>query len=226
MAIQEQRPVQIGVIGAMQRSHPALTELWFQWLDIPQLHLTEFGMGTPGEVGVLPHTSITLRPSAGSGVTWQRFCDLMAIEPDAVERRSMPIILNERHAGHKEFWKSAKKRELEDAEGPLEWWWRLLVIRQRGIRRASKVLLSSLFDDDTVSRGSPIVSFLNPSLKTEGRRASEVIDKVYASPTDMLVAFDVPLKSARQGLAISLSDAKLRARLTSSLIDLSTSRLA
>lgn len=218
------RPVQIGVIGAMQRSHPALTELWLKWTGINGASRMEFGLGASEDRGAGPVTQILV--SARDAHSWKPFCDFLKLAEDDPARTTMPIRLGERSPAHQEFWGSLKKRELEEVDGPLEWWWRLLVLRQRGVHRASKVLLSSLFGEQPEFRGA-VVSFINPSLKREGRRAEDILPlSSYESTKALALHFVGPREETKTSLEIALDDATLKLRLTSALIDLSVARLA
>lgn len=217
------RLIQLSVIGAMQRSNPALTQLWLQWTGIRYLDLASFDTVRPDEPGP-SGTQITLAPKLDAREGWDALCDSLGIGADAQERRTMPIRLDAKHTGHSAFWQHMKERELTVVDGPLEWWWRLLVLRQRGIRRASRLLATRVFGDDPFCRAA-ILSFDNPSLAKEGRRALDICTS-YKSPQAVVLSVPVSKGSKREALAFSLSDAKLRAHLTSSVIDLATTRLA
>lgn len=215
---------QLAIIGAMQRSHPALTQLWLRWTGIPDLEAAEFGLSRPEEGGH-PDTQVTLPPKAGIQVGWNQFCDAMGLAEDAQERRSMPIRLTSHHSAHSTFWASMYRREMQDVDGPLEWWWRLLVLRNRGIKRASKKLATAVFGEDAIFNDC-VLSLENSSLLKEGRRAEEILANGYRRPTRLLITRSVSLKSQREGLAFSLDDDKLRALFTTQLIGLATTKMS
>jgi hypothetical protein len=215
---------QLAVIGAMQRSHPALTQLWLRWTGIPDLEHAEFGLSRPEEGGA-PDTRVTFTPKAGVQSGWQAFCDAMGLEPDAVERRSMPIHLKAKSKAHLLFWQAMLQREMNDVDGPLEWWWRLLVLRNRGIKRASKKLATAVFGEDAIFNDC-VLSLENRSLSKEGRRVENILVTGYKRPTRLLITRSVSLKAQREGLAFSLDDDKLRALLTTRLISLATTKMS
>jgi hypothetical protein len=117
------------------------------------------------------------------------------------------------------------RREMQDVDGPLEWWWRLLVLRNRGIKRASKKLATAVFGEDAIFNDC-VLSLENSSLLKEGRRAEEILANGYRRPTRLLITRSVSLKSQREGLAFSLDDDKLRALFTTQLIGLATTKMS
>ena len=215
---------QLAVIGAMQRSHPALTQLWLRWTAIPDLEQATFGL-MRAEEGGPPDTSVTLPPKPGILVGWTAFCDTMGLPPDSLERRSMPMRIAAKEAAHGAFWDAMLQRELNDVDGPLDWWWRLLVLRNRSIKRASKKLATATFGEDQLFDGC-ILSLENTSLAKEGRRADDLLVNGYRRPSRLLVTRSVTGKSQREGLAFSLDDDKLRAHFTVQLIGLATTRMS
>jgi hypothetical protein len=218
--------IQVGTIGAMQRAHPALSQLWLRWTGIPDLDMAEFGTSRSEEHGV-PDSSILLNARAimSRPEGWAKLCDVLGFPEDSTERQTMPIRVLAKSPAHSTFWAAMKHREMAEVDGPLEWWWRLAVLRNRGLKTASKKLLVTVFGEDPLF-DSAIASFENPSLNKEGRRAEEVIGKSYKPPTALLVTRSTSSKAKSQGLAFALTDDTLRARVTSSLIDLATSRQA
>lgn len=219
-----QHTVQVGVVGAMQRAHPALTQLWLRWTGIPDLDAAEFGLMRAEEHGP-PDTSIWLKPKPGVQVGWSALCDVLGFSPEAPERRSMPIRLTMKSPAHNTFWQAMKNREMNDVDGPLEWWWRLLILRNRSVKRASRKLAIAVFGEDDLFNNC-VLSFDNPSLLKEGRRSHELVPGGYSRPTRLLVCRAVHSKAKREGLAFSLDDDKLRAHLTAQLIELSTVRMS
>lgn len=214
--------VQLGVIGAMQRAHPALTQLWLQWTGIPDLDRASFEM-TRTDDGPHPATNVQLLARPRVQETWRLFCDTLGIVDGAVERRKMPIYLGFKAPHHAVFWSAMKRRELNDVDGPLEWWWRLLVLRYRSIQRASQALIrSAIADEPALDKG--IIVLTNPSLKEEGRYAKKLIDGVYKQPTHVVVTMRCSREARHEGLAFSLSEATFRARFISKMIDLAVSR--
>lgn len=215
---------QLAIIGAMQRSHPALTQLWLRWTGIPDLEHATFGL-MRAEEGGPPDTSVTLPPKPGIQVGWSAFCDAMGLPEDATERRSMPIRITAKDQAHQTFWAAMYKREMNDVDGPLEWWWRLLVLRNRGIARASKKLAIAVFGEDAIFNDC-VLSLENKSLLKEGRRAEDILDNGYRRPTRLLITRSVSQKAQREGLAFSLDDDKLRALFTTQLISLATTKMS
>jgi hypothetical protein len=137
----------------------------------------------------------------------------------------MPIRITAKEAAHEVFWDAMLQRELNEVDGPLEWWWRLLVLRNRSIKRASKKLAIAVFGEDQLFDGC-ILSLENKSLAKEGRRAEDLLVDGYRRPSRLLVTRSVTSKSQREGLAFSLDDDKLRAHFTVQLIGLATTRMS
>lgn len=204
----------------MQRAHPALTQLWLQWTGVPDLEWATFNL-TPPENGSNPATLINLAAKLRYEETQSTFCDLLRLPEKAPERRQSSIYLRGKHPGHSAFWSAMKARELTEVDGPIEWWWRLLVLRHQGIERASRTLIREALSDDL---DSGVIAFDNPSLKNAGRMARDIIDGGYRQPTRVLVAFRARRDSPHEGLAFSLADASFRARFVSKLIELAVSR--
>lgn len=217
--------VQIGVVGAMQRAHPALTQLWLQWTGVPNLEWATFNMGR-AEQGSMPVTNVDLSAKFGAQETWTQFGDVLGLPEDCPERRRMPIHLGSRAPFHKTFWEAMKRREMEEVDGPIEWWWRLMVLRYKGAKQASAALIRTTIGDDKILNNA-LVSFQNPSLKA-GHRASRgrypILIGPYRQPTHLIVSLRVKRGAAHQGLAFAFSDATFRGRFVSRLIDLAVSR--
>jgi MoxR-like ATPase len=145
------------------------------------------------------------------------------VPEEAVERRKMPIYLGANYPHHAIFWSAMKRRELAEVDGPLEWWWRLLVLRYRGIQRASQALIRAAISDEPIlDKG--IIVLTNPSLKEEGRYAKKLIDGSYKQPTHVMVTLRVSREAKHEGLAFALDDASFRARFISKMIDLAVIR--
>lgn len=213
--------VQVGVIGAMQRAHPALTQLWLQWTGIPDFEWASFGLSRP-EHGSNPASVVDLAAKPRYEQTRKMFCDQLGLAEDARERLKSSIYLQAKHPGHAAFWEALRKRELTEVDGPMEWWWRLLVLRLKGVQRASKLLIQATLGDE-LDHG--IISFDNPSLKPTGRSATDVIDGNYAQPERVVVAFRVKRNAAHEGLAFPFDDASFKARFVSKLVELAVSRV-
>lgn len=211
--------VQLGVIGAMQRAHPALTQLWLQWTGIPDLPETEFRLSRAEERGPAD-TTVLLPAKPGIQAGWTKLCDTMGLPVEAAERRSMPMRLLATSPCHAAFWHAMRQREMTEVDGPLEWWWRLLVLRTRDLKRASRKLAVSVFGEDQFFDNC-VLYITNPSISKEGRRADNLITKSYATPTHITITRSVNSKSKTEGLAWPLNDDKLRSHFTSHLIGLS-----
>lgn len=219
------KSAQVGLIGAMQRAHPALTQLFLRWTGIPGLEQAEFRVSRSEEQGP-PDTTIWLAPKAGVQEGWSALCDAMRLPPEAEERRSMPIRLTATSTAHGEFWEYLRHREMSEVDGPLEWWWRLLVLRNRDIKRASRKLTTSVFGEDPLFDNC-VVSFDNESLSKEGRRAEELlVSKTYSRPTRFVITRSVGSKAKREGLAFHLDNDTLRAHVTAQLVALATTRMS
>lgn len=214
--------VQLGVIGAMQRSHPALTRLWLQWTGVPGLERAAFDMVRPEE-GTNPSTQIKLAAQSGVYQTWERLCDTLGMPQDAPERRSMPIHLRAKDKSHSSFWGAMKKRELEEVDGPIEWWWRLMVLRYRGVQKASKVLIREAIGDHG-ALDSGVIHFNNPTLIAPDKPDDPIINGQYIQPTHVTVSFRVKWDETVEGLAFDLNDTSFKGRFLSRLIDLATLR--
>ena len=221
-AVAKPKVVQLGVIGAMQRAHPALTQLWLQWTGIPDLDRATFDMVRPDD-GRQPATSVQLLARPRVQETWTRFCDVMGVAPDATERRKMPIYLGPKTPSHAIFWSAMKHRELSDVDGPLEWWWRLLVLRYQGVQRASQALIrATIGDEPALDKG--LIVLTNPALKEEGRFAKNLIEGGYKQPTHVVVTLRTSRDARHEGLAFSLAEVSFRARFISKMIDLAVTR--
>jgi hypothetical protein len=216
------KTVQIGIVGAMQRAHPALTQLWLKWTGVPDLHQAAFDTVRALE-GPRPATQVALAPTLHYEQTQEKFCDLLGAAPDAPERRFSNIHLVHKSPMHRAFWSSLKTRELANVSGPLEWWWRLLVLRLRSVRLASRVLLRNVFDDDPFFDFA-VLRFENPTLKGEGRRVEEIIGSAYEQPIKMVVSINAAQAARYEGLAFDLTADKLKSRLVPALVDLAISR--
>jgi hypothetical protein len=116
-----------------------------------------------------------------------------------------------------------RKRELEEVDGPIEWWWWLAVMRYRGIRKASEILISETIDDKILNGG--LISFRNPSLKegTKSHYSRSILEGPYRQPTELVVSLKVKRSAKHEGLAFSFSDAKFKGRFVSRLIELAVS---
>ena len=216
-----QKAVQIGIIGGMQRSHPALTQLWLQWTGIPDLESARFDLSLP-EHGSNPATMVRLAAKSQYETTRTQFCDVLGLPEKAPERGRADVYLRAKHPGHSSFWGALRKRELEEVDGPIEWWWRLLVLRYKGIGRASRALIRETLGDE-LDHG--VISFENPSLNPTGRKASELlVDGSYVQPKRVVVAFRIKRTAPHEGLAFSLEDASFKARFVSKLVGLAVSR--
>lgn len=216
--MREQRTVQISVIGAMQRAHPALTELWLQWTGVPDLEHATFDVVRAEEGTRRPATQVMLRPTARAEVTRARLCDLLGLPEGAPERRLMPVHLTGGSEAHGRFWANLRRYEMEQVDGPLEWWWRLCVLRCRGVRAASRSLLTALFGDEPAFDHA-VLRLVNQSLRASSTRASGMVDGRYVQPTHVQVTLRVSRKSRHEGLALALADDKLKSRFVTTLID-------
>ncbi len=212
-----QPTIQIGTIGAMQRVDPALTSLWLRWTGVPNLDRAEFNIQR-SEVNGNPCTSVKLMACDGIAESWRLFCNTLGMPDTAVERRSMPIYIAPNSTAHSMFWGAMKKREIAEVDGPVEWWWRLLVMRSKGIARASRTLLQALGDLDALDGG--IVGFVNPSLVAQKLPLDSIITDRYDQPTHVRVSFRVPRSSKVDAVDLGLVG-DFRARFISTMIDLS-----
>lgn len=219
----QHKVIQIGVVGAMQRAHPALTQLWLQWTGVAGLEWATFDMVRP-EYGSNPATQVKLKATRGVTETWQTFCDLLSLPEKAPERQRMPIYLDARAPAHPAFWAALRRRELEEVDGPIEFWWRLLVLRYKSIQLASQILIrEAIGEDQLLDRG--IVGFNNPSLNREGRSSDKLlVAGTYSQPTHVVVSLRVKRTAKQQGLVFSFEDSNFKARFVSKLIDLAVSR--
>ena len=211
--------IQLGVIGAMQRAHPGLTQLWLQWSGIPNLEWAAFDLVRP-EVGHNPASQIKLSARKGLTYTWSDLCDTMSVPDDGSERRKMPIYLPSRHPGHSAFWGAMRKRELEEVDGPLEWWWQLMVLRFKGIQAASKALISEVLGEEESALMRGTVHLRNPSLNEGEKTAIKLARNSYRQPTHIVVSTRSKRSDRHDALAFSLSDATFKGRFVAALIDL------
>lgn len=205
----------------MQRAHPALTQLWLQWTGIPNLEWATFDLSAP-EHGANPATFIRLAAKARYADTQSQLCDALRLPQDARERQRADVYLRGKHPGHGAFWAALKKRELEEVDGPIEWWWRLLVLRYRGVAKASRALIRETIGDD-LDHG--VISLDNPSLNQSAKTVDGLlVEDKYIQPKSVVVAFRVKKSARHEGLAFSLEDGRFKARFVSKLIGLAVSR--
>lgn len=221
--VDEVTVIQTSLIGAMQRAHPALTELWLQWTGIPDLEHATFDTARPEEAHQEPATRVTIGITPKYQTTWTALCDTLGLPPNAKERRQNPMHLAGKSYSHQSFWSAMRRRELQEVDGPLEWWWQLLVLRCRGVRAASRLLLGKLFGDEP-ELDSAVINFVNPTLKTEGRRAKDVVDGGYRQPSTMIIGMRVNRRSLTSGLAYPLDGDKVRTHFITTLLDTAVSR--
>jgi hypothetical protein len=192
-----------------------------QWTGIPDLDWATFDLSQP-EYGSNPSSFVRLAAKARYETTRTQLCDTLGLPEKAPERGKADIYLPAKHPGHSSFWKALRKRELEEVDGPMEWWWRLLILRYRGIARASRALIRETLGDE-LDHG--IISFDNPSLESVGRTATELlVDGNYVQPKRVVVAFRIKRSAPHEGLAFSLEDASFKARFVSKLIGLAVAR--
>jgi hypothetical protein len=211
------RYIQIGVIGAMQRAHPALTQLWCQWTGLPGMANVAFNL-SPAKHG--PATLISVPSGTEAKASWAALSDLCALPADAPQRRQMPMAFAARDPAHGAFWQALKQREMQGVDGPLEWWWRLLILRCGGLNRASRVL-SRIAIGSEPELDHALVYFENPSLSPQAKNVQELlVTKRYSQPTKLVLVFNKQSHEKHSSLAFTLSDATFKARLVSGLIDL------
>lgn len=212
------KTIQAGVVGAMQRSHPALSQLWLKSLGIPGIEFCKFN-SMRDDVGHIPMTVIELAPIEGKlGQMRQDLCDVLGYPEDHDNRRSSRVMVTHDEEAHQHFWRYARDRELDDVDGPLEFWWELLVIRCRGIKAASRALLGVIAPD--LARGR--VSF-DSCLKT-GTSAKSIVPKEgYSHPEQVRVTFPELKNTQYNTVELDLQDLKFKATLVRTLIELAIS---
>lgn len=217
--------IQMGAVGAMQRCAPALTELFLQWTGIPgaerltfnvsdlRTRVFEEGVDPPAHLGIVTEISVP----ASSPETARHLSDFIELSSDAAQRRSPSMMTFDAHdPAHDAWWRNLAAHD-EEFVSPVEWWWRLLVLRSRGVRTASSRLLFALFGDLEELTGH-LVHFVNPSLNTGARTAEESIGPDgYHLPTHL----DLTLPHGKV-TTVDLDDA-LSARLSKVLIQIATS---
>ncbi len=218
--------VQLGVIGAMQRACPALTQLWLDWTGVPGLSAAVFNLSRAQEAKQRNRVTLVEIPaSTGAEVTRDRFCDQLGVAPDGTERRTMPIYLAHDSPTHRHWWVSLRNREMTEVDGPLEWWWQLHVLRSRGIRAASAHMIARLFPDhDELKDG--VIGFVNPTIKGIGSTSRELLVGQYQQPTHLTISLRAKVRAKVQGLEFSLADGRLKARFVSGLLDLAVSQIS
>lgn len=167
-----------------------------------------------------PITLVSIPAGADAKITWGALSDLCALPADAPQRRQMPLTFSARDPAHAAFWQALKRREMTERDGPLEWWWRLLIIRCGGIGRASRALIrSAIGSDQELDRA--LVHFDNPSLNTAAKSKRDLlVAKEYLQPTKIVLVFNKQEPSRHSSLAFPLSNDTFKARLISGLIDL------
>ena len=213
--------IQLGAIGAMQRAHPALTETWLRWTGIPDLEFAEFNY-TRSEEGI-SSTQVMIAPRPRLSETIRHLCDGLGLDEKSPERERHPIFLANNHPGHNAFWQFVFKRDRNEVDGPLEFWWRFLVLRRRSLHQASKLLTHALFGDEPFFDRA-VVSFKGSSLGPVGRRSADILIGPYQGPTSMVVTHPVIRKAKIEGLAFDLSHGTFKSHLTATLQDLAIRR--
>ena len=212
--------IQIGVIGAMQRAHPALTELWLSWTGSHNLSMATFDL-SKSEYGEMPDTAVSFSTRGGLHDAISDFCDVIGLKPDAPERDKHPIRIEHNSAHHKTFWENMISREFTQLESPLEWWWQLLVLRYRGIKPASRALISHAISPE-VDNG--LLSF-SPPLGL-GSKMSDIISGSYCQPKSVVVSFPMKKKDNQfDAISFSLSDDKFKQRFVRTLVTLACARI-
>jgi hypothetical protein len=210
--------IQIGVVGAMQRAHPRLSKLWLQWTGIVGADKATFDLFRPSSREA-PGTKIDFyRSRYGRKPMFDGLCDFLGVPEDGPERRQMPIWIQPRAMYHAAFWEKLKQREAQEYEGPLEWWWQLMVIRYRSAQMASRALIrATIGEDDLLDKG--IVSFRNPTY-SPGEK-NPLPEGSYCQPTHLEVSFRVKKTSKHDAISVPL-DETFKPKLLGVLIDLST----
>lgn len=201
----------------MQRAHPALTQLWCQWTGIPGIGGASFDLSQTKRG---PITLVGIPAGVDAKKTWGALSDFCGLAEDAPQRRQMPMTFASRDPAHEAFWTALKRRELTEVDGPLEWWWRLLIIRCGGIQRASRALIRTVVSSNP-ALDSALVCFDNPTLNPQAKTVQELIYKnKYSYPINMTLVFNKQKQDKHTSLAFSLSNDTFKARLVSGLIDL------
>ncbi len=209
--------IQIGVVGAMQRSHPALTQLWLRSQGIPGLEYCSFNM-TRDDQSPNPMTRIELAAIENQLAQLRAgLCDILGYAEDHVNQRSREVMVGADEEGHQNFWRYVKNREMTVVDGPLEFWWHLLVMRRRGIDRASKVLLRTLAPQ--LARGR--VSW--KGVLKPGSHAGAICKKQYEHPTALVVSFASHAEAQFDTVELDLLNLKFKAKVCQTLMELAIS---
>ena len=197
-----------------------MTSLWLEWTGIPNLQYAAFDVVRSAD-STIPTSQITLKPMPGLRSTWDRVCDIFGVPEDSSERDRMPIRASAYSDYHQNFWSHMIRRETDEVDGPLEWWWQLMVLRFKGVKRASNALLGYLFND-TMKNG--LVSFVNPSLNhVSTTRDKLLVGLTYSQPTQMYVSFRNGNVSNKLGIDFDLKDEDFKCRVVSTILRLSVS---
>ena len=213
--------IQIGVIGAMQRAHPALTQLWLSWAGSHNLAHAKFEL-VRSETSDMPDTAVHFSTQGGLQDAITDFCDLCGFEPDDPARDRHPIRLEYGSDRHKVFWEAMIRREFSELESPLEWWWQLLVLRYRGVKPASKILISQAISADI---DSGLLSF-SPPLGQGPRMKDIITSESYCQPTSAIVSFKARKKDQQfDAISFSFEDEKFKHSFIRTLVMLASARL-
>jgi hypothetical protein len=179
------RSLPLAVLGAMQRAHPAITELFFYWTGVPHLAGVTFTFQN-NEKNELPFSMVILPAHTTTAESQNAIGDLLGFDEDASERHQSNIVLPYLSQANTNFWEFCAKRQHE-LETPLEFWWYLLVLRSGSPERATSLVLNHLGVYDIFSRRA-ILSIQNPSIKASARTAKELlVDGAYLRATSVTI---------------------------------------
>lgn len=215
--------VQLGIIGAMQRCHPAITEAWLQWTGIYELEKADFSFMRVDHQEQMPTTAIGIKPSSGLSVTVNELADVLGIPEGSAQRERYPVLLPNSHVGHNNFWVSMAYREDYEVEGLVEFWWYLLVLRRKSLISASRDLLAALWGDAFAKTKRVVVSFDNPTIQAARRASDLMTNGAYQPPVSLKVLWPASRAAKHEGIEFDLSG-DLRPKLGKALRELAIRR--
>lgn len=215
--------IQIGVIGAMQRCQPALTDLFLRWVGVAGLPSISFGIMKADEAGTELITRVGIPPSEGAVQCRDQMADFIGLDPGAEARGRFTWTFDKGSDIHARFWASCRERESQ-VRSPIEFWWALHLLRSRNIRIASQRFLCNLFGEKNPIFDVAVVGFENPSIEWSGRSSrAMLVNGRYRQPVAIKIATPRGRNGDQDGLMGQI-DLPLRGRIISSLMQLATTQ--
>ena len=198
--------IPISLIGAGQRSIPALTSLFLRWTGIPDLERVSFGYERGRKTG--PCSNLRFPPGRNTPQTIMAMHDVLGSEADErVVRQNLILAYNDYR--HDRWWRYLVTRELQEVQGPLEWWWWLACLRHGGLKQASISMMGFMGVDARHAKRA-LLSFVNPSLPATTGKLVESENTTYEPPMALRISWPedtvtIPLSRAKESKLVTTS---------------------